>query len=162
MTRELDTRSASWRTRSDQRGWRTIWRRLAVVGVVLLVVAAGVTGYKLTRPDPAVQLTEASRAFAADWPTMSIDELCATWFVPDLTETRRSRLDRIFERRGWQEQRPPIIYLLDEMRHDALKGRSEYEIEGFPPDRPLEIFWNRVDGAWRVTAPTIPILKDEK
>ena len=151
----------TWRDRSDERRQRADSRRRVVLAIAVAVVAAGAAAFVFTRPDPPAELTEASRAFAGDWPSMSVDDLCTTWFTPSLTESKKQKLERIFARRDWLERRPAIRYVLDEMRADERKGRSEYEIEGFPKERRLKVFWNRVNGRWRVSMPTIPVLKDE-
>ncbi len=158
---EIETRPGDWRQRVDRRGQHSR-RRRHIFGVVAgLVVAGGVVAFVVTRPNPAAELTEAANAFARDWPTMPADDLVATWFVSDLPPKKRAQLASILERRGWVERRPEIRYVLDEMRLDETKGRSEYEIEGFPPDRHLEVFWARVAGTWRVTSPSFPVVRDE-
>ena len=127
----------------------------------MIIVAVGIGGVlvAVTRPKPTEELTEAAKALEVDWASMPVDALVSKWFTPNLTAARRARLDRIFLRRKWSSQRPAIRYVLDEMRYDEIKGRSEYEIEGFPKDRLLTIFWDRVNGNWKVTAPKIPILE---
>jgi len=134
---------------------------MALIGISVGIIGAGAVLFAVTRPNPAEELTDAAKALEGDWASMPVDALVAKWFAPSLTAARRARLDRIFARRKWSSQRPAIRYVLDEMRHDEIKGRSEYEIEGFPKDRLLTIFWDRANGSWKVSAPKIPILEEK-
>jgi len=153
--------ASNWRDRSERRRTRARKRRLAAVVIVVAVVAAVIAVLEITRPEPAAELTEAAKDFTRDWPSMSVDDLCSTWFRPDMDPSRRRKLEHIFERRDWLERRPEIRYVLDEMRPDKKKGRSEYEIEGFPQDRRMKVYWDRLGRRWYVTAPSIPILEDD-